>query len=667
MTHKHLVVDTNILLGNQSVFKKFGDATVYLPFVVLQELDKHKTTPGDVGVNARATIRFLDNLREQGDLLKGVTDQDTTFKVVDDLSDFEGSNDDHIITIAKILSEANESLVLLSNDLNVRIKAAIKGVNTDSFKVVKHDLENDEFYTGLSNLIVDSNIIDEIYANGSSEHIDLSVYPSNHFLHLAGESNPRQTCVVRVEDDGIERIAKDARVMGISPKNLEQACALELLMDVDVSLVTITGLAGSGKTLLALAAALEQVINHKEYEKILIIRPPIPMGKDIGYLPGPQPLDAKIVTPDGWTTMGSLKEGSFVIGQDGKPTQVIGVFPKGKKDVYRVTTSDGTSTECCEDHLWFTQTQYEKKQGQKGSVRTLREIKSSHVKHYLPRNEAVEYNAKKLKLSAYTLGSNLTPNAFIPDIYKQASIKDRVSLIDGLMNGKQKNTITFKNKRLALDFIEIVRSLGGRTELNNSTQGSWSVNFNLPKKLNSIHANEEVVSGPEIISIELVGKKEVQCIRVDNKDSLYLTDDFIVTHNTLEDKMSAWMGPIQDNFEAILGQSRISLETLMGNGTIEIMPPTFIRGRSLANTMIIVDEAQGLNLHEVKTIATRVHESSKLVLTGDVRQIDNPFITMNDNGLSQIIEAFKSYGLAGHITLKKGERGTLASIAANIL
>ena len=136
---------------------------------------------------------------------------------------------------------------------------------------------------------------------------------------------------------------------------------------------------------------------------------------------------------------------------------------------------------------------------------------------------------------------------------------------------------------------------------------------------------------------------------------------------TMEEKMSPWLMPIQDNLQFILGNDKATLEEYMEKGIIEVEALTYIRGRSIANAYIIIDEAQNLSLHEIKTILTRVGENTKIVLTGDIEQIDNIYLDETSTGLVHIVENFKSYGLSGHMTLKKGERSALATLAAEIL
>jgi PhoH-like ATPase len=135
----------------------------------------------------------------------------------------------------------------------------------------------------------------------------------------------------------------------------------------------------------------------------------------------------------------------------------------------------------------------------------------------------------------------------------------------------------------------------------------------------------------------------------------------------MEEKMAPWLMPIQDNLQYLLGDDRTTLEMYMTDGTIEVEALTYIRGRSISNAFIIVDEAQNLTKHELKTIITRVGEGTKIVLTGDIEQIDNMYIDETSNGLTYAVERFKEYDLSGHVTLQKGERSRVATLAAKIL
>jgi len=136
---------------------------------------------------------------------------------------------------------------------------------------------------------------------------------------------------------------------------------------------------------------------------------------------------------------------------------------------------------------------------------------------------------------------------------------------------------------------------------------------------------------------------------------------------TLEEKMSPWLRPIQDNLQFLLGNDKVTLEMYMQKGLIEVEAITYIRGRSIANAYIIIDEAQNLSMHEIKTIITRVGEGSKVILTGDIEQIDNVYVDEITNGLTYVTEKFKPYDLAGHVTLMNGERSKVATLASKIL
>ena len=136
---------------------------------------------------------------------------------------------------------------------------------------------------------------------------------------------------------------------------------------------------------------------------------------------------------------------------------------------------------------------------------------------------------------------------------------------------------------------------------------------------------------------------------------------------TLEEKMDPWLMPIKDNLEFLLGNDRDTVKMYFEKGIIEIEAITYIRGRSITNAFIIIDEAQNLTRHELKTILTRVGEGTKIILTGDIEQIDNIYIDETSNGLTYAVEKFKEYDISGHITLQKGERSKVATLAAKIL
>jgi PhoH-like ATPase len=188
--------------------------------------------------------------------------------------------------------------------------------------------------------------------------------------------------------------------------------------------------------------------------------------------------------------------------------------------------------------------------------------------------------------------------------------------------------------------------------------------------------------GDDFIGISSVvedGYESVQCILVEHPEHLYVTDNYIVTHNTKEEKLDPWLAPIKDNLNVLSGGGKSIkkrgsnekdwsyMDRFFEDGTIEMEAISYLRGRSLPNCIFIVDEVQNTNLHEIKTILTRMGVGSKIILTGDIDQIDNNKVDKFTNGLYHIIEKFKSYPIAGHVTLIKGERSELAALAAQIL
>jgi PhoH-like ATPase len=136
---------------------------------------------------------------------------------------------------------------------------------------------------------------------------------------------------------------------------------------------------------------------------------------------------------------------------------------------------------------------------------------------------------------------------------------------------------------------------------------------------------------------------------------------------TMQEKMAPWLAPVQDNLKFLTGDDQTTLDEYISNGIVEMEALTYIRGRSIANAFIVIDEAQNLSAHEIKTILTRVGEGTKIVLTGDIEQIDNVYINEMSSGLTHAVEKFKEHHIAGHVSLQKGERSDVASLAAKIL
>ena len=458
-TIKHFVLDTNVLLHNPDALFVFADNHVVIPYPVIEELDGLKRRDDDVGRNARQAIRHLDRLRTRGKLTEGVpwgNGDAGTVRI--DPNDYnrppilsDDKPDNKIIAVAWSLHEdPAKQAVFVSKDLGARIKSDALGIRTEDFENQKVDAER--LYSGYLTATAPDTLIDELYAeklldldrieplltttDAEGSALRRELLP-NQFLVLQSQEDENHTGLARrpADTDAVVPITGPRRpVFGILARNVQQTMALDLLLDDDVRMVTLLGSAGTGKTLLAVAAGMAKVFNEERYEKLLVARPIMPMGRDIGYLPG-------------------------------------------------------------------------------------------------------------------------------------------------------------------------------------------------------------------------------------DKD----------------EKLTAWMQPIFDNLTYLLStrgsrdqnaDSRTTeqrVEKLMADGKLILEPLTYIRGRSIPHQFMIVDEAQNLTPHEVKTIASRVGEGTKLVLTGDIGQIDNPYLDSSSNGLSYAVERMKGVGLVGHVMLAKSERSELASLAAERL
>lgn len=438
---KILILDTSVLLTDFKSLFYYGVNDICIPLIVLEELDKNKNRPDIAGRHARAAIRILDQLRAKAQKKK--TDITTGIKIrrgcgmlhtcyiKTDLLPvgFDKTIPDHqIIGTALYIRDnnPNHKVIVVSNDINMRVKCNSVGLLSEEFvpnKVVK---TKTELYSGFAELDVSSNIIDNIF---KQEEVDLpvtenSIHP-NQFLELTSSTKLNHKALVRYngKGKGLKTLAKSVKTSwGVSPKNREQLLAWDLLTDKNIPIVSLIGKAGSGKTLISLAAALEQVINKKEYDRLIVSRPIQPMGRDLGYLPG-----------------------------------------------------------------------------------------------------------------------------------------------------------------------------------------------------------------------------------------------------TIEEKLDPWLAPVKDNLLFLFGNDKESVKEYMERGIIEVEALTYIRGRSIQNSILLLDESQNLTRHEMKTILTRVGMGSKIILTGDIEQIDNSNIDEISNGLTYVIEKFKDLEIAGHITLVKGERSEVATVSAELL
>jgi PhoH-like ATPase len=443
---KIFVLDTNVLLHDPQSLFAFHDNEVIIPAIVLEELDSKKRLADELGRNARSVSRLLDQMREEGHLHEGIVLpgggllkvelNHRSFLRVQEMFG-EMSNDNRILAVALNYQmeqdtqpeEHRRSVVLVSKDVLVRIKADVLGLQAQDYLSDRNVVDSD-LYTGYLTLFVHPSVIDEFYTYRflSVNHLQLRAKLNpNEFVILRDELGTSKSALLKVSPDGVRLeplyLSNDP-IWGITARNAQQRMALELLLNDDIPLVTLSGKAGTGKTLLALAAGLMKVEDEHKYKKLLIARPVVPMGKDIGYLPGEK-----------------------------------------------------------------------------------------------------------------------------------------------------------------------------------------------------------------------------------------------------EEKLRPWMQPIYDNLEYLFDTKKAGDidKILMGMGSIQVEALTYIRGRSIPGQFIIIDEAQNLTKHEVKTIVSRVGEGSKIVLMGDPGQIDHPYLDSLSNGLTHIVEKFKYEGISGHMTLEKGERSKLAQHAADLL
>jgi PhoH-like ATPase len=314
---KIYVLDTSVYLTDCRSLSSFGNNDIIIPLIVLEEIDKHKKRPDTVGTNARGTIRSLDELRTKGSLFDGIKINKNAGKVFTknfDPTVLPDSYDSRIpdnMIIATALTEAknnpNRKVILVSCDINMRVKCDSLGLETIDYTSDQIIKERSELYSGFATLLVDDQLIDLFYNKEpvylpDKEAVEqkLKVYP-NQFLMLVSNSNDKKSALARYIDSNtpLKRIKETENVWGgVMAKNKEQAFALDLLLDPSIPVVTLVGKAGSGKTLCAIAAGLQQImpnmssnknntkLKEKGYTRLIVSRPVQPLGKDIGFLPG---------------------------------------------------------------------------------------------------------------------------------------------------------------------------------------------------------------------------------------------------------------------------------------------------------------------------------------------------------------------------------------------
>ena len=437
---KAFILDTNVLLFDPQALFKFANNDIIIPIVVIEEIDRFKRDMSENGRHARQFSRFIDDMRADGELSKGVKLPNGGLLTVE----LGGGDhplpvelqmdkaDNRMLALAMSLRKENPKrpIVFVTKDTNLRIKADALGIVAEDYE--PSNVEPDQLYTGTGTVNVDAHVVDEFYANKRLPWKDPNTKP-NQYLILKDSLNPNHTAMGRFskELECIVPILKPAEgLWGIFPKNSEQAFAIDALLNDDIKLVSLVGKAGTGKTLLAIAAGLAKTVDEGVYHRLLVSRPVFPLGKDIGFLPG-----------------------------------------------------------------------------------------------------------------------------------------------------------------------------------------------------------------------------------------------------DIEEKLNPWMQPIYDNIDFLFGQTGSKgrrgagkgCTELMNQGLLQIEPLTYIRGRSIPQQYLIVDESQNLTPHEIKTIITRAGDNTKIVLTGDSFQIDNPYVDSANNGLVYLVDRFSGESISAHITLSRGERSKLSELASNLL
>ncbi|MBC8411968.1 MAG: PhoH family protein [Rhodobacteraceae bacterium] len=306
MAKKTYVLDTSVCLTDAKCLQKYQNNDIVIPLKVLEEIDKHKKRQDSVGANARKIIRTFDSLRARGNLQKGVrmgrgkgllrVNYGDASLLPGDLSTDIADN----LIISTALSELKNTpirkVILVSRDINMRVICDSVGVQSEGYALDKVIENHSSLYDGFVTKLVDDQIIDQFYEGGDIYLENDKGMNPNQFVMLVSSSNEKKTALARYIARGnpLKEIyhVGGKGLWGVSPRNKEQAFALDLLLDPEIPFVSLVGKAGSGKTLLAIAAGISQVLrdpfakNVPIYKKLVVSRPVQPMGKDIGFLPG---------------------------------------------------------------------------------------------------------------------------------------------------------------------------------------------------------------------------------------------------------------------------------------------------------------------------------------------------------------------------------------------
>ena len=359
MAKKNYVIDTSVYLTDAEAVFKLANNDIFVPLKVLEEIDKHKKRQDSVGINARKFIRILDELRSKGSLQKGVRiDKGKGILKVQTYEDIEGivfppdldlRVPDHIIiaTALTVRKNSNRRTIIISRDINMRVIADSVGLISEDYTTEKVVTSSDELYAGFCTHLVDDQVIDRFYDEEqiliSKDEVEEEWFP-NQYLLLVSNANEKKTCIARFKShhEPVEKIIHSTIPdWKISSRNKEQAFAIDLLMDPDIKVVSLVGRAGSGKTLCAIAAGLQQTVGLPRkgstnlYDRLIVSRPVQPLGKDIGFLPGT--MEEKML-PWLLPIQDNLQ---FLLGGDKRALQMF--IEKGKIEIEALTYIRGRS------------------------------------------------------------------------------------------------------------------------------------------------------------------------------------------------------------------------------------------------------------------------------------------------------------------------------------
>jgi PhoH-like ATPase len=355
MAKKNYVLDTSVYLTDADALFKFDNHDIFVPLKVLEEIDKHKKRQDSVGINARKIIRTFDELRTKGSLMKGVRIgkgmgvlRAVSYEVLRDVvfpSDLDLRIPDHMIiaTAMAVREESTRKTCVVSRDINMRVICDSIGLLSEDYTTERVVHSSDELYSGLAIHLVDDQVIDRFYDDEDiyieEDEVGEEWHP-NQYVLMVSNANEKKTCLGRFYShfQPIKKIAHSKIPdWKISSRNKEQAFAIDLLMDPTVKVVSLVGRAGSGKTLCAIAAGLQQTIGLREnnYDRMIVSRPVQPLGKDIGFLPGT--MEEKMLP---WL-MPIQDNLQFLVGGDKNTLQMY--MDKGKIEIEALTYIRGRS------------------------------------------------------------------------------------------------------------------------------------------------------------------------------------------------------------------------------------------------------------------------------------------------------------------------------------